>query len=632
MPGDPSMPGMTPAAGASPMPGATALPEVNTGGTIDSGAAAAGLDPLSTPGTDVTAAGYDTPMPGVGDLAGGAVPIGGAAPGMAGMPGMGMGGPRKPAPPKTLREQANEAFKRGDDKLGFQLLHTHFAIMPAAGAELAEKMAWNPGLRRPALGPRFAFGAIYNPPADFEASPQPIGSPEAEEALASLTKPSNEGSGSGEKKKSRRIGDKRRQANTGNRGGGEANPGGMAAMAGMGGGPSTGPGESPLDELEFYTGEYGTQLNDAIQSRMASGDYGLVLRDLMTEARRPMQRRPRQNNNPGAMAGAVGDPAGMLAPAGINPMPGDVGGGNDFPPAAEGMPGIGGVAGHGAGEAAGENEGPGLLAPAVVWLGTGRSKDELLRGAERAHADVLVVFDISIRPATQNAFINNTTKVRVSLVKKDELVINAAALNNRDVIQDREKGKGDDPVEKEIGRIVEALDKQFITAELPPAITPERALARVQSLVAQTPDDPLAVVVETRFYAEKGLLKQEDVLQIAAQALGEEKFAEMLAQLPGAGAGQMIGGSVGLGGLLDLMRGVNSASDAAKGSGAAGKAPAGGIGGLLPFGLPIPGLAGAGKQPAGAVQPGAAPAVPPAGALSPAAPSDMPPGLGEPAP
>lgn len=576
-------------------------------------------------------------MPGAVGLAGGALAGGTPAmPGMTGIPGVGIGGGGRPAPPKSLRELAIDAFKRGDDNAGFQLLYTHFAIMPTAGEELAEKMAWNPGLRRPALGPRFAFGAIYNPPSDFESSPQPIGSKEAEEALASLTQPANEGSGSGGsgEKKSRRIGDKRRQANAGNRGGAPGgaapgaapNAGAIGGIPGMGGGESTGPGDGPLDELEFYTGEYGTQLNDAIQSRLASGDYGLVMRDLMTEARRPVQRRPQQNNN-GAIPGALGAPPGGIgAPPGVGPMPGDLAGGNDFPPAGAGVPGIGGAAaGQGEGQADGEDQGPGLLAPAMVWLGTGRTKDELLRAAERAHADVLVAFDITVRPAKINSFVNNTTKVRVSLVKKDELLINTSGLNNRDVLQAREKGlKGDDPVEKEIARIVEALDKQFTTAELPAAITPERALARVQSLVAQKPDDPLVVVVETRFYAEKGLLKQEDVLQIAAQALGEEKFAEMLAQLPGAGAGQMIGGSVGLGGLLDLMRGVNSASDAANGSGAAGKASGGGIGGLLPFGLPIPGLAGTGKQPAGAAPAGAN--VPPGIGVPPGA--NVPPGIG----
>jgi hypothetical protein len=131
----------------------------------------------------------------------------------------------------------------------------------------------------------------------------------------------------------------------------------------------------------------------------------------------------------------------------------------------------------------------------------------------------------------------------------------------------------------------------------PAAITPEKALARVQSLVASRPDEPLAVVVEARFYAEHGLLKQEDVLGIAGQALGEEKLAEMLASLPGAGLGQAIGGSVGFGGLLDLMRGVNSAANAAKGGGAApgaGSKPGGGLGGLIPLGLPFGG-AGKGK-------------------------------------
>jgi hypothetical protein len=561
-------------------------------------------------------------------------------PGM-GIPGMGVGA-GKPAPPKSIREQAIAAFKRGDDKTGFDLLHTHFAIMPSAGEELAEKMAWNPGLRRPALGPRFAIGAVYNPPAEFEDSPQPIGSKEAEEALASLNPESDEGSGSGERKKSRRFGEKRRQGNQGGapgamgppgmagppRGGAPgAMPGMPGGMPGMGG-EQSGPGETPADELEFYTGQYGTQLVDAIQSRMASGDYGQVLRDLMTEARQPAKPRERQNGMampggmpgglPGGPGGPPGIPGGPGGPPGAIPMPG--GGPPGAIPGGIPMPGADGAADEN--NAGDESEGFSSLAPAMVWLGTGKTKEELQRGAERANSDVLIVFEIVIRPAkAPNPFVNNTTKVRVSLVKKDELIVNTSGLNNRDVIQQREKGKGEDPVEKDVARIVEELDKRFTTAELPAAITPERALARVQSLVAQTPDDPLAVVVETRFYAEKGLLKQEDVLLIASQALGEEKFAELLAKLPGAGAGQMLGGAVGLGGLLDLMTGVNSVKDAAK-SGGKGT----GIGGLIPVGLPIPGIGGksaAGSPQGGIPQTGAVP--PGIGAAPPGA-GNVPPG------
>jgi hypothetical protein len=571
------------------------------------------------------------------------------------MPGMGIGA-AKIAPPKTIREQAIEAFKRGDDKTGFELLHTHFAIMPSAGEELAEKMAWNPGLRRPALGPRFAIGAIYNPPAEFEDSPQPIGSKEAEEALASLNSKPDEGSGSGGERKSNRIGDRRRQGNQNGargapgpggapRGPGPAGmapgaigamPGGMpGGMPGFGG-ESSGPGDTPADELAFYTGDYGTQLVDAIQSRMASGDYGQVLRDLMTEARQTAKPRESQNGFglpggiPGGPPGAIpGGPPGAIPGGPPGAIPGGPPGAVPMPGGGIPMPGAGGERGDNDAEGA-ENEGPGSFAPAMVWLGTGKTKEELQREAERANVDVLVAFDITIRPAKANSFVSNNTKVRVSMVKTDDLIVNTSGLNNRDVHLAREKGKGEDPVEKDVARIVEELDKRFTTAELPAAVTPERALSRVQSLVAQSPDDPLAVIVETRFYAEKGLLKQEDVLLIASQALGEEKFAELLAKLPGAGAGQLLGGAVGLGGLLDLMKGVNSAKDAAK-SGGSGK----GMGGLIPVGLPIPGIGG--KSASGAAQGGNLPGgltppggLAPPGGLTPPGVGAGPPGAGPP--
>lgn len=495
----------------------------------------------------------------------GAAPIAGAGP-IAGMPGMPTAGAEPGGKPKSLKEQALDEFIRGNDDKGFELLHTYYAMIPSAGEELAEKMAWNPGLRRPALGPRFAFGAIYNAPSDFEDSPQPVGSDEAEEALEAAQEGSGEGSGG---RKSRR----------GKRGGGaNADPGAampaMPAMDAMAGMPGMGGGAVQKDvaseQLDFYTGEFGTAMLDALKARFSSGDYGLVLQDLVVAAEGPGKKKPNQANV--GMAGIAGVP-GMAA------MP---------------MPGIGGADANPAGENAEAEEGDAQpLGPAIAWVGTAKNRDELIKRATRADADVLILYEVSIRPATATKFVNNSTKLRIGAIKrgsdKEELIFNSALLNNRTVIEHRKKGQGEDPVEREINKAIAALDAKYTTTPLPDAITAERAVARIEALVAANPDDPLPVMVEARFYAEKGLLRQDELMKYGSQLLGEERYAEMLGEMPGAGAGQLVGSAVSLSGLIGLMRGVNDATEAA-GDAASGKAPAGGkagggLGGLLPFNL-----------------------------------------------
>jgi hypothetical protein len=341
-------------------------------------------------------------------------------------------------------------------------------------------------------------------------------------------------------------------------------------------------GDDAAAELEFYTGEFGTQLLDALKARLASGDYGQMLAELISEAAAP--GKPKQGN-PG-MAGMPGMPA--MGPGG----PGMIGGPGMMPG------GPGGPAGNAEEEKEEEGRTIGQLAPAITWVGTRESKDALLSDAQAAEADVLITFEIAVKAATGSAFINNTTRVRVSALRKDkeELVFTSAALNNRAVHLDREKGNKDvDPVEREVTRFVETLDKTYTTAELPAAVTPDRALARIQALVAEQPENGLPVVVEARYYVAKGLLKEEDLVAASMQVLGEEKYAEMMQALPGAGAGKAMAGAVSFGGLVDLMRGVNSAADSVTDPAPTGgpKPPGGGLGGLIPFGLPFGGSGGA---------------------------------------
>jgi hypothetical protein len=93
------------------------------------------------------------------------------------------GTPREPQRPKTLREQAIAAFNEGNDAEAQRLLNAHFVAVPKAKDELAKKMAWFPGLMRPALGPRIGIAVQYMESSrDFRGKPMPIGSEELKAA------------------------------------------------------------------------------------------------------------------------------------------------------------------------------------------------------------------------------------------------------------------------------------------------------------------------------------------------------------------------------------------------------------------------------------------------------------------
>src|SRR5205085_12655558 len=89
----------------------------------------------------------------------------------------GQGPPKPPPRPKTLHERAMDAFRAGRDVEGFKLLHQYFAVMPTAGQELADKMAWIPALSRPAFGPRIGVAVEFNESTKtFAGKIMPIGS------------------------------------------------------------------------------------------------------------------------------------------------------------------------------------------------------------------------------------------------------------------------------------------------------------------------------------------------------------------------------------------------------------------------------------------------------------------------
>jgi hypothetical protein len=459
--------------GATPMntaPGASTNPMSGYPGANPMGTSPMGTTPMgSTPGVAI-------PMPGATTNPMGASPM----PGMSGYPGVGFpagmippgqfaktpGGPL----PGSFLALAQTAMKAGKEREALQYLCAHYAVH--GGDDLAEKMNWVDGLKRPALAVRIGVGIVFSAPNDFRGDPQPVGRMAA--APASTTKP-------GEKKPRKRFGQRDQNQQ-------QQQQAGPAATV-----PADAHGT-----LVFFTGELGEGLLDRLDERQGADGIGVALADL--------KEKPAAGNAAGGS-----DPMNMTPPMSI-PMP---------------TPG-GGAGGEGANL---QNREPQFLEPGIVLLGVQPDERSLKKRAKEQGVDALIIFDVEVRPAKVGNIVNNSTKMVLYSLAQDDSLITTREINNQKVADDRAKSRDTDVVETEMDRFFETFDKHYKMKELPAAITPERVVTRVRNLAKQLPDNPqaLALLTEMRFYQAKGLISQVDIVMALQEALGEEQVGKLLA-------------------------------------------------------------------------------------------------------
>ena len=520
--GAPTTASVSPSGGAPPPPGggAPALPgaDGNTpsdGGTPMENPAMPAPGSEGTPPPDGTPPPEGSPQPGTPDGAG--TPDGGT-PGEGNPGDLNPDGTPRVKRVKTYSERMDETLAKGEEEEWLRMARTNFIANPASWENgLKKYMGWVPALRRPALGPRFGVVVHYanagTLPKDFdlEASPQPIGSEALKTAMAAFGQAAAERSG--EKGESRRK-NKAPQA--------EAAPPPSENPGNPEDAKAGGPGRA---QLVHHTGEFGTKFMDQLRARIDAGEYGLFYKEA-AESQAKLKRDPNDPNQQ--------QPADM--PADSPPGEGD---------SAEKV-----AAKKGAAQ-------PSRLGMAIVWLGRANSKEELEKLTENANVDLLLTFEIRLRPTKTGTFVDNITKLVVSnpKPKKDETpLVASAGLENREVMQAREKTQKEDAVDKEVKRTIEALDKVCKPMPLPEALTAEVIQRRVAALVAEKPADPLPILLELRFYACKNLLTEEEMTAAATALMGETEYARMIATFPAGGASA----AFGFPSLLHVLHGVSA--------------------------------------------------------------------------
>ena len=216
---------------------------------------------------------------------------------------------------------------------------------------------------------------------------------------------------------------------------------------------------------------------------------------------------------------------GMIPPMG--PMAGgNSGEAGGFPDGGEG----------GAGQPGGGRVAQGLstqLTPGVTWLGAVENVKELGEVIGTLPVDVIFVFDVKVRPATASTWVNNDTRLRVvSAAKVTEALFTSGTINNKGVMEARKKKGAEDPVNQEITEAIAVVENGNGTLPgykldaLPPIVTQEVALKRIQALVAAKPANALPLLLEARFYVAKKLLKPEEMMTLVMTEVTEDQLGE----------------------------------------------------------------------------------------------------------
>jgi hypothetical protein len=234
--------------------------------------------------------------------------------------------------------------------------------------------------------------------------------------------------------------------------------GGMEAVSGGGGNQNA--------AITKMTGDFGQQVVDQFMSRMQKGDFGTFLKGA--------DDKPRN-------AGGAGE--------------------------SGAMPGMGGMYGGGGGpQAAGD--GTSQLTPGVTFLGTENEK-KLLQKAEDLDIDVLVVFHVNVAKAPRTGYTTNTNKITLHDVRTGREVYKSSVLTNIAVQKARESDKDDDPVEKEVEKLFNFVDKTYQLITIPEGMKAEHAIGMVKELIGTSHDNPLPVLAEIKFFHTLGLLTDQ---------------------------------------------------------------------------------------------------------------------------
>lgn len=426
----------------------------------------------------------------------------------------------------SLYERAEKAFAMKHDPEGFQYLYAHY--LTDENALESHPLSWYTGIKEPRIGLRWGVAVTYSP-GKFEGDPPKIGD---------AVETSNNSSGNRNRNNRRRGGGN----DLGGAGGGNS-AGGSIGISGGRGQRNSASGRSrnnarsgnssdtsdmvPSEALEYYTGDFGTELVRRYEMRRRHSDafYGSIMKEIETELKEEEEtdnnqqanqspRQRRRSSSGGGDFGSLGGGANSdLERARRDRQQNARSGsrrGSDGPE-------------YEADETA--------LAPGLMFLGLG-NKSELLGKAKAYDIDVLVVFEVKINHTERRNGDTSTkslTKMMVYSVKNgDPLVKDTKSLSHLAVASARAKNRGDDPVQIELDKAFKNMaDEAFKAGEMPD-YDADTYRKRYEYLVEKDYENPLPVLVEIKHYLNSGYITQNDYVAACEKLLGSVAAQDLI--------------------------------------------------------------------------------------------------------
>jgi hypothetical protein len=382
-----------------------------------------------------------------------------------------------PAKPKTLREQADQAFREGYEKAAVRLLQAHLLATPAEAAELLAHYRWSPSRRQPQLLARIAVGVdLVNPYSEFKDL-KPIGSVRVRASSRGRAPTANVDNF---------------QEDTFQEDTFEDGPGLSTFLA-------------PNDKervLQKYAGLMGDGLVQHVRDQHAQGLWSSYFQ---------------ANNGVVTQAAAFSNFGGgdeVDPNDGVDDSSGFINRSNANTPLDTKITGV---------------EAKYLsLGPTLSFIGVTKTVD-LVERAKAGRFDALVVYDVEISINRRLRLIYNDCKARLINLADGKPLAISKQLKNTEAAKELAKA-GNDLIPKAMQPVTAALDAKVALTDLPTALTADiiksKRLGALTSLQEMT---KLEALSEIRLWREKGLLTEEELAAAFGQILGEEEGRKLAA-------------------------------------------------------------------------------------------------------
>jgi hypothetical protein len=407
--------------------------------------------------------------------------------------------PQSESAPDYFQELATLAFQEGRERDALKYLYAHGLTSDQGADEVIRSIRWVPGLRRPALAVRWGVGVEVKAPEDLANNLFPIGS--VQTAAAQRGRAGNTGAGgkTGLPLPKAKKGEEKSNA---------------------------------VKSLEQVAGDLGDRVLKGYHARLETGSFGASLKlaagdlaktdDLVkaSKSRVSKDRRSDDNLTISEREFIYGEKI-VVTEQSLSEQYKKAGG-NDprlasrekskGPPESPKTPSSPEATKPAKKVPSADRRTMNLLDVGAMYLGSGKQHD-LIAKAKSEDLDLLLLFEVSVkRPPRGNGPIVNETKMVLLDVKTATPAFSSKLLTNVAVQQAREQNR-DDGVDKEVERLLTAVNGSYSVTDLPASISAERALARVKSLSTSKPEDPLPVLGEIKLYHLLGFIRDPDLIQ-----------------------------------------------------------------------------------------------------------------------